>query len=310
LGRIDEATAMLDRAAAVTPFDWRIFQQRGVIETLEGRASDAVESLRRAAELVPKVNPAIQNPLANALYATGSYAEAAREAELAMQVQPLAPVHHLIRGKALYAMGEATEARKEFETCATRFRRRLAGGEDVAGALAESEQLLAFALLAEERPGDAVAPVERLAGDSPDVAAAAVERIAPWLIRAGASAGAELWACAAGVLVDAGRLEDAHELLSQAETAFPDNVESALIGLRARALLAEGRTEDATALLNMAPETAQASSEFMLAQAMAHAQSGQNASAALEFRALIDRVDAPPRIRRRAAEGLASLPDQ
>lgn len=309
-GRHDEAIEFVERASSITPYDWRVHYLEGVLATIEGRPQDAIAALRAAQESAPTRDPMIQTPLANALYAAGSFAEAEREASQSIRLQPQAPEPRLVRGKAHLAMGHATQAREDLDWAAREFRSRRALGQDVDELLAESEERLASALIAEKRPLEALAPLDRLAGDSPEAAAEAAGRLLLWLQRMGARAPAELWAFAIDALLDVGSFAEVDRSLSRVDEIFSDDPDGVFVSTRARLLLSEGRAGDAFALLADAPEPAKSKFEYRLALAQTHALAGNIATADLEFRALMSSMHVSPRVRRQAAEGLAALPDQ
>jgi tetratricopeptide (TPR) repeat protein len=307
IGLKDEAAALLDRAMAVTPFDWRVHYLYGVAATLEGRPAAAVASLRVAAELAPGPNATILNPLANALLASGAYAEAAIEAKRAIAIQPLAPEHHLVRGKALLALGNSAEAREAFRYSAQAYRGRLARGEPASGPLAESEEGLAFALLDEARIEDAEQALQRLAAISAPAADRAAMRLAPWLSQSGSHAPLPMWKFAVDALIEEGSVERAEEIIEWAIAAHPDFADE-FVPADARVSLARGRPDEALVLLQNASNDAKSIPEFQLALAMTHAALGNSATAALEFDALLNRRDLPPGVRRQALEAEAALP--
>ena len=309
-GRIDDAKASLERAWTITPYDWRVHHLAGVLAMQEQRPKDAVDALRRAQELAPRLDPVIQTPLADALYASAEYGEAVREASRAIQLQPLLPAHRLVRGKAHLALGHAEDARKDLAWAARAYRAQMGRGRDVERALFEAEERLASAFIAERRPLDALEPLERLSGDSPDAAAEAAGRLLLWLQRMGARAPAELWAFVIDSLIEEGEFDKADESLARCETLYPDGADGIFIAPKARVMLSRGRADDALEFLMAATDEAKSRPEYGVALAQAHALAGNPATAALEYRQLLDSSHSSPRIKRQAAEGLAALASQ
>ncbi len=309
-GRLDAAKDLLERAWTLTPYDWRVHYLAGVLATIEMRPQNAVDAFRAAQRLAPTADRVIASPLANALYGVGSFADAERTAEQALRLQPGAPAALLTRGKARLALGRPQAAREDLEAAARAFRSDYVRGGDVLKLLAESEERLASAYIAEGRAQDAAAPLERIAGDSPDAAAAAAERLLLWLQRLGARAPVELWCFAIDAFIEAGRFDEAERSLARVNTVYPDGAGGAFAAPNARLQLSDGRTADAFAVLSSAPAAARSRPEHRLAEAQAHAMAGNAAAADLEFRALLTAVNASPRVKRQAAEGLAALGNQ
>lgn len=309
-GRLDAAKDLLEQAWTLTPYDWRVYYLAGVLATIEMRPQNAVDAFRTAQRLAPAAERVIALPLANALYGVGAFAEAERTAEQALRLQPGAPAALLARGKARLALGQAQGARKDLEAAARAFRLDYMQGGGVLDLLAESEERLASAYIAEGRAQDAADPLERIAGDSPEAAEAAAERLLLWLQRMGGRAPAELWCFAMDAFIEAGRFEEAERLLERVKTVYPDGAGGVFAAPTARLLLSGGRPTDAFAVLSSAPESARSRPEHRLAEAQAHAMAGNAAAADLEFRALLTAVNASPRVKRQAAEGLAALGNQ
>lgn len=309
-GRVAEATALIDRAQALTPNDWRVHHLKGLVASMEQRNADAVTELQAAAELATQIDPRIQNQLANALYATGAYLEAERAASRAIDVEPLAPEHYLIRGKARLALGNAADARKDFGWSAMVYRKRLDQGMKVTGLVADSEERLAFAMLAEQSFDDVRNPLDRLYADGLAYATPVALRLDMWLRRSGSSTPVSVWVWTLDVLVESGEFERADELLARARVTFPGSDGAALIPSSARLMLADGRTADALAMLGDAPEDIKSTLDFRLAYAQALAASGRVASARLEYLALADAPGASLKERRMAEAGLAALSTQ
>jgi tetratricopeptide (TPR) repeat protein len=298
---------MIARAASITPNDWRLYQLAGQIALRERRPDDAVAEFRRAARLAPGVEAAVQNPLANALYMTGQYAEAEHEASIAIAVQPSAPEHRLIRGKAKLELGNAMEARQDLALCVRAYRDLLERGKDVSGPLAEAENRLALAFIGEGRPLLALAALERLYADSPENAEAAVSAIEEWLLEEPGRAPAELWAFALDVMLDVGLADAVITFCDALPLAYREEVDRVFAPIRARALVLKGRSEEALELLSGMPEAAKSTPKYDLAVARTRAALGHTATARFEFRAVLENPDASPKDRRQAEDGLAAL---
>jgi tetratricopeptide (TPR) repeat protein len=310
LGRRSEAAALLVRAQTLTPFDWRVHYLQGVLAIVEGRLADAIPALHAAAELAPGVNAAIENTLANALYATGSHTEALRSAQRAINVQTHEPAHRLIRGKALFAMGEFAKAREDFAYSAEHFRAALERGEKAAASLNESEEWLAMALIKEGRIPEALAPLGRIEEYSDEAAVRAADRLEPWLIVSGTNAPLEFWIYTIRAFLQADRAPEADRLLNRASELYPDQHGVGLLPYRALNLLSVGQTEEALALLRSAIDSARPFAAYSFALASVHAKLGNDATAALELSSVLNRRDLAPAFRRSAIRTLAQVSTQ
>ena len=126
----------------------------------------------------------------------------------------------------------------------------------------------------------------------------------------GARAPAELWAFVIDSLIEEGEFDKADESLARCETLYPDGAAGIFIAPKARVVLSRGRADDALEFLMAATDEAKSRPEYGVALAQAHALAGNPATAALEYRQLLDSSRSSPRIKRQAAEGLAALASQ
>jgi Flp pilus assembly protein TadD len=131
-------------------YGWQLQGRAGAALVAAGRSREAVAVLEPALQLNPR-DGALHHQLGLALAALGRRGRALAEFDEAAALDPSAVAPRLEAGRIRGALGDWGRARADFEAA-----RRLCGG------CPEADRLLGSMLMSAGRPGDAVAPLQRL----------------------------------------------------------------------------------------------------------------------------------------------------
>jgi tetratricopeptide (TPR) repeat protein len=227
-GRVEEALETLDRLAELEPDDLDVRVTRARLLVGARRYDDALEAFRSLAEQAPR-NADVRYALALLLLQTNRLDEAAEQLHILVEQRQRRQVAHYYLGQIAEARGNPVEALAHYA--------EVEEGEHFVDAQVRTASLLA------ER-GDLEAARAHLHGVAVDTTAEDVR----------------LYLVESELLADAGRYEDALEILGQGITEHPESNDL----LYARAMMAEKLDrlelleEDLRTILERDPDNAQA----------------------------------------------------
>jgi Flp pilus assembly protein TadD len=112
-GRLAEARALAERAAARSPHDRTVLHTLAKIDLRQGRLKDAEDALRAFRAIQPKADASIL--LAQILILDGRLDEAGRLLDEALGLDPLHGGVYIARGDLLAREGRKDEARASYE---------------------------------------------------------------------------------------------------------------------------------------------------------------------------------------------------
>jgi len=159
-GQVDEAVAMLNRAADATTASAEAQASLGMIFTGIGRFAEAIACYQRAIAADPQHAVAHCN-LANVLQSRGRLRDAIDHYEHALEIRPEFPEAHSNLGNVLQMVGRHDEA-------VTHYEQALALKSDYA----EAHCNLGAAMVATGRPGEAIGHYQKAIALKPEFAAA------------------------------------------------------------------------------------------------------------------------------------------
>jgi len=310
--RVDDAEAVVGRAARIVPMEWRLHLMRGVMDLDRGQYAPALTELTAAARIVDPPKFEVLYQLARAQYAYGNVLDASRTAERALRLQPGAVEARVLYGKSLLSTERIDAAYTEFLHAEQVYLSRLGTDPDAALRLIEAQDLLSIALLAEGRFDEAYRKFDelytRLTPKQIDEFAWRLNEMT-WRMRE-PFAPITLWARTLDLLAQTRRLSEFDAAIETVRLMCTSAEFDTLAAARARAFTAGGNPELALGLLAEVPAALRETPPYRLAHAEAMMARGRKDAARDEYTALLQTPDLSPALRVQAEAALAGLRDQ
>jgi serine/threonine-protein kinase len=113
-GRFDDAATHLRRVTELRPNNASAYQALGTVLQAGGRNPEALDAYNKALSIAPTANT--YGNIAKMHYDSGRFDEARKAYEQSVRIQPKVAATHRNLGDTLMRMGEASRARKSYET--------------------------------------------------------------------------------------------------------------------------------------------------------------------------------------------------
>ncbi|MCH8204684.1 MAG: tetratricopeptide repeat protein [Candidatus Hydrogenedentes bacterium] len=310
--RLPQAERAIQYALALAPGNWRSEQVAGLVRGFQGDHAGAAVHFERAVKLTMNPGPELLNSLSNALLEQGDAGRALHFANRALRDRPQYADHHLIRGKALLALGRPEEAAKALGLAERFYRDDRGEIRSAPEKLTMTRRHLIRAHIAQRRPNRAIETLAELAasrGPVPEVTRLA-EELGLRLNTPGGHRDAAAQFNLGRVMAIVGDYEAADQALARASSGLPRDDRIACALLRAQVLIELSRPEEALTVLRALAEADREGAEYRIAFGDALAASGDLAAAHLEYENVLRDSSLAEDLRRSVEAKRDALPNQ